>query len=168
MILLTLITQIFISQGTYAVGPCGRWLNLDAGSSAPIPNGGYNGHGRLKAETIGTNILLKRLQKIPTLDKEPVFKMSSQNVLSAVGEISLQQNENWVTVSLKINDLGETKNELFSVVGDYNNDDGVFYRLDSMDLEIRYYPDSMRLILQSKKESQMTQEFRLNHSKRNY
>lgn len=140
-------------------------------------NSGFNGHGRLKAETIGMNIDIKRAQSVPTLENEEVFEIGTFNLLSRVGKVSLKQESvGVVKVSLKIENLLNFKEKTFSAVGDYNVTDGVFYvltdthgvpALSVSDFKIYYYPDSMRVVLQAK-EWGMPLPFRLNHPPRHF
>ena len=140
-------------------------------------NGGFNGHGRLKAETIGMNIDIKRAQSVPTLENEKVYEVGAYNLLSRVGKISLKQESvGVVKVSLKIENMLNFKEKTFAAVGDYNAQDGVFYVLTDThgapvlnlsDFKIYYYPDSMRLVLQAK-ELKMPIPLRLNHPPRHF
>ena len=154
ILMLAVAGSIPLSYGS----PCDQFIN----------NAGFSGHGRLKADTIGMNIELKRLKQVPLLEKEPVFKKNELDLLALVGEISLtSQSETLVLVDLKVEGVVDISQKSFAFQGDYSVSDGVFYVLQSEQLKIHYYPDSMRLELQGKNWPEVL-KLRLNHPPRRF
>ncbi len=179
LIILGFLSLITCSQVVTAgvLNDCDRRLLQDFIETEAPNNRGINGHGRIKAHTLIMNIDIKRMQTVPNLKQEMVFQIGQFNVLSRVGEISLNQSANgFVVVDLRIDGVLDFSNKTFAARGDYNNKDGVFYVLSDQgsppplmltNFEIYYYPDSMRLVLQAK-EWKMPVPLRLNHPKRNF
>lgn len=178
---LTILGFLFLicSQAAYAVrlNPCDVFLMQEFMLESPVGNGGFNGHGRLKAETVGMNVDIKRTQTVPTLENEEIFQINALNVLSRIGKISLEQESpGMVKVSLKIESILNFEQKTFTAVGDYNAADGVFYVLSDQqslpvlhlsNFKIYYYPDSMRVVLQAK-EWNLPVPLRLNHPPRHF
>lgn len=120
--------------------PCGQFL------------GGWNEHGHLKNEIIASNNLEKDLRKIPSLTAEPIFEVLPGNVLSVMGEISVEQIEDSMSamVTLSLTDLMLIKNMRFVASSAFDAVSGVTYRLVHNDVVILYQPQRMILTVQAR------------------
>lgn len=176
---LSLILLLFASFANAAIT-----CNYSLSDKSRISDGGINRHWALKADTQAVNVDIKRLNKVPSLENETLEQIGSHNVRHRVGEISLAQQDTLqknpkevsVLISLKINGIIEFSKKAFVSKGTFSPDGSVVYVMRDLgqdpkfnieEFEILYYPDLMKVIVQSK-DWPSAMLFRLNHPKRYY
>ena len=121
--------------------PCSDFLN----------DRGWNRHGQLKNDIIDSNNLAKDLKKIPSLQLQSLFVMLENNVLKAVGEISITpvgESSMDAVISLKMSDI-IVQNFRFVGHSLHSQEHGVVYHFTHKNVHVAYIPKSMQVILSS-------------------